>query len=220
MLKTKPLNQLLSQSISPNVSSALLFTPTGSLLATGTSPTAPDARKSRTYSALAANIWSAYDRVAVQGVIEQSLPTPSDDAAAVVAAAAAAAAPSTTTGGGGGGGGGGVVGGPSGPQGLKSLTLELSDYNLHIQVVVPGVLLCLIGPKQPTRHNSSSSSLHSQEGGAAASGSVPRSGGVGSASVGSSVAGSGSLGILKTQAQALVAYLETELLGFELPEGI
>ncbi|KAH8152008.1 uncharacterized protein LAJ45_04001 [Morchella importuna] len=211
MLKTKPLNQLLSQSISPNVSSALLFTPTGSLLATGTSPTAPDARKSRTYSALAANIWSAYDRVAVQGVIEQSLPAPSDDTAAVVAAAAAAPTP-----------GGGAAGGPSG-QGLKSLTLELSDYNLHIQVVVPGVLLCLIGPKQPTRHNSSSSSLHSQEGEAAATGSVPRSGGgggAGSASVGSSVAGSGSLGILKTQAQALVAYLETELLGFELPEGI
>lgn len=30
----------------------------------------------------------------------------------------------------------------------------------------------------------------------------------------------GTLGILKTQAQALVDYLEKELRGFELPEGI
>lgn len=38
-------------------------------------------------------------------------------------------------------------------------------------------------------------------------------------SVGGGVGG-GSLGILKAQAQALVDYLEKELRGFELPEGI
>lgn len=191
-----------------------LFTPSGSLLATGTSPTAPDAKKSRTYSALAANIWSAYERVAVQGVIEQSLPTSTtqdlSDAAAVSSTAEQ----------------------PSPSSGLKSLTLELSDYNLHIQLVAPRVLLCLIGPKTPTRHTSSSSSLHSQEGGDKGTppGSVPKSGGSGGGSGGTPVQGSvgsglraggmGSLGILKTQAQALVDYLEKELKGFELPEGI
>lgn len=118
---------------------------------------------------------------------------------------------------------------PNPNSGLKSLTLELSDYNLHIQLVAPRVLLCLIGPKTPTRHTSSSSSLHSQEGDKGTPpGSVPKSGGSGGSagtpvqgSVGSGLRqGMGSLGILKTQAQALVDYLEKELRGFELPEGI
>lgn len=195
-----------------------MFTPSGSLLATGTSPTAPDARKSRTYSALAANIWSAYERVAVQGVIEQSLPSPplqSDDppseSAATVESAAAASIPNPSA--------ESVAPNPS--AGLKSLTLELSDYNLHIQLVAPRVLLCLIGPKQPTRHTSSSSSLHSQEDKdkdkGTPPGSAPRTA---VASVASAQGAMGSLGILKTQAQALVDYLEKELRGFELPEGI
>jgi hypothetical protein len=92
-----------------------LFTPSGSLLATGTSPTAPDAKKARTNAALAANIWAAYERA-----------TDDDDA-------------------------------------LKTLTLELSEYNMHIALVAPRVLLCLIGPRTPTRHSSSRSSAHSQE---------------------------------------------------------
>lgn len=161
-------------------------------------------------------------------MIEQSLPSSSTQEISESA---------VINGGGGGGGGGGgeqPAAGPN-PSGLKSLTLELSDYNLHIQVVAPRVLLCLIGPKQPTRHTSSSSSLHSQEGGGGGvggggaevgnkgtpPGSVPKSGGTPAVgSVGSGVAGTGSLGILKTQAQALVNYLEKELKGFELPEGI
>jgi len=223
MLKTKPLHQLLSQSISSNVSSALLFTPSGSLLATGTSPTAPEAKKARTHAALASNIWTAYSKVADSGTIEQCLPsTPSSS----------------------------LPDPPKIPQqqtpskedhGLKSLTLELSDYNLHIQVVAPRVLLCLIGPKQPTRQSSSSSSLHSQDGDkdsrVSPPGSVAKSGGSGSGGsgrggTGTPQAGSirpnssvsqttgGSLGILKTQAGALVMYLEKELQGFELPEGI
>lgn len=196
-----------------------MFTPSGSLLATGTSPTAPDAKKSRTYSALAANIWSAYERVAVQGVIEQSLPSPplqpDDPSSEFAAAAESAAAPIPSP-------------NPSAESaalnpsaGLKSLTLELSDYNLHIQLVAPRVLLCLIGPKQPTRHTSSSSSLHSQEDKdkdkGTPPGSAPRTA---VASVASAQGAMGSLGILKTQAQALVDYLEKELRGFELPEGI
>ncbi|KAL0638870.1 hypothetical protein Q9L58_002101 [Maublancomyces gigas] len=203
MLKTKPLSQLLSQSISPNVTSALLFTPSGSLLATGTSPTAPDAKKSRTYSALAASIWGAYERVALQGAIEQSLPSSSPPPPPP----APAQQPESD---------GESIPNPS--AGLKSLTLELSDYNLHIQLVAPRVLLCLIGPKQPTRHTSSSSSLHSQEDKGTPPGSVLKTATV--ASVGSTQGAMGTLGILKTQAQALVDYLEKELRGFELPEGI
>lgn len=201
-----------------------MFTPSGSLLATGTSPTAPDAKKSRTYSALAANIWSAYERVAVQGVIEQSLPTASlqsDESSSSSSpppeSAAIESAPNPN---------------PNSSAGLKSLTLELSDYNLHIQLVAPRVLLCLIGPKQPTRHTSSSSSLHSQEdkdkdkdkdrdrdtnNKSTPPGSAPRTA---VASVASAQGAMGSLGILKTQAQALVDYLEKELRGFELPDGI
>lgn len=92
---------------------------------------------------------------------------------------------------------------------LKSLTLELSDYNLHIQIVAERVLLCLIGPKVTS--SSSRSSLHSEGESKSA-----KSGGGG----GSGVVLGGGLGILKTQAVALVDYLEGELRGFELPEGI
>ncbi|PWW80831.1 hypothetical protein C7212DRAFT_355850 [Tuber magnatum] len=194
MLKTKPLNDLLSQSISANVSSALLLTPSGSLLATGTSPTAPSAKKSRTHAALAANIWSLYSRVASAGAIEASLPAiPSTNVAVPPSP------PETAT------------AGPS--EALKSLTLELSDYNLYIQIVAERVLLCLIGPKVAS--GSSRSSLHSE----GESKSTKSVGGGGSGS-GSGVMLGGGLGILKTQAVALASYLEEELRGFELPDGI
>ncbi|KAI5778361.1 hypothetical protein EDC01DRAFT_634752 [Geopyxis carbonaria] len=220
ILKTKPLTELLSQSISPNVSSALLFTPSGSLLATGTSPHSGDAKKARTHAALAANIWSAYERVAAQGAVEQSLPESSSRQIAVDGVLQSSSLETSDN------------------PGLKSLTLELSDYNLHIQLVALRVLLCLIGPKQPMRHASSSSSIHSQEDlRVSPPGSIPRSGGSGSGSTGASGgAGTparnslktpstlpgigGSLGILKTKAQGLVTYLEKELQGFELPEGL
>ncbi|KAF8533877.1 hypothetical protein BDD12DRAFT_897532 [Trichophaea hybrida] len=222
MLKTKPLTQLLSQSISPNVSSALLFTPSGSLLATGTSPVAPDAKKARTNAALAANIWAAYDRVASINTIDSAL--------SASASSRVAAVPSSP---------------PCQPDvsndedGLKSLTLELSDYNMHIQLVAPRVLLCLIGPRLPTRHSSSRSSAHSHEVDLRMTppGSIPRSGAgsgggsAGPASTGTAAGGSvratstivgsgGSLGILQTQAQGLVSYLEKELKGYELPESL
>jgi len=239
MLKTKPLTQLLSQSISPNVSSALsaqftptlsfslanpprLFTPSGSLLATGTSPVAPDAKKARTNAALAANIWAAYDRVASSNTIDSTFSGSTSSRAAVITSSP-----------------------PNQPDvsneedGLKSLTLELSDYNMHIQLVAPRVLLCLIGPRQPTRHSSSRSSAHSHEADLRMTppGSIPRSGGgsgggsAGPASTGTAAGGSmraastmtgsgGSLGILKAQAQGLVSYLEKELRGYELPEGL
>ncbi|RPB20939.1 hypothetical protein L211DRAFT_491341 [Terfezia boudieri ATCC MYA-4762] len=222
MLKTKPLNQLLSQTISPYVSSALLFTPSGALLATATSPIAPDAKKSRTHAALAANIWSNYEQVALQGAIEQSLP-----------ASAQQSPPRTPA-----SNGSNKTSIPA----IQSLTLELSEYNLHVQLVVPGVLLCLIGPKQTTRQPSSSSSMHSNEGdavfegpgsfksgilGIRSGGATPAAGsmrGTGTTAVGSvnsvSTGQGGGLGVLKAQAQALVDYLEEELRGFELPEGI
>ena len=104
-----------------------------------------------------------------------------------------------------------VADGPA--EALKSLTLELSDYNLHIQIVAERVLLCLIGPKVTS--SSSRSSLHSE----GESKSAKSGGGEGSGS-GSGVVLGGGLGILKTQAVALVNYLEGELRGFELPEGI
>ncbi|KAL7272392.1 hypothetical protein RUND412_004814 [Rhizina undulata] len=229
MLKVKALNQVLSQSLNQNVTSAIIFTPTGNVLATGTSPTAPDAKKSRTYAALAANIWGNYARVAEGGIIGQSLPNPSSQQLS---------APP-----------------PSPPfhdhysngydspsqdfqpvDGLKSLTFELSEYNFHIEQVAPRVLLCLIGPKQPTRHTSSSSSLHSQDGERITPpGSVPRSGGSGSGGSGGTtpavastrgshntaahaLSGGSSLGILKAQAKALVNYLQTQLKDLEPPQ--
>lgn len=193
MLKTKPLTQLLSQSISPNVSSALLFTPSGSLLATGTSPIAPDAKRARTNAALAANIWAAYDRAANTLAPTSSSPTSEHD---------------------------------DEDDSLNSLTLELSEYNMHIALVTPRVLLCLIGPKTP-RHTSSRSSAHSQDHELRITppGSAPRSRNGGSTAPASvrnvaSPAPGGSLGILKTQAAALVSYLEKELKGYELPPGL
>lgn len=200
-----------------------LFTPSGALLATGTSPIAPDAKKSRTYAALAANIWTNYEQVASQGAIEQSLPTSQQQSPPATPASNGS---NRTT---------------SPP--LESLTLELSEYNLHVQLVAPGVLLCLIGPKQATRQPSSSSSMHSNDGdgvfegpgsyksgilGIRSGGATPAAGSMkgttGTTAVGSvkSVNGGhgGSLGILKAQAQALTDYLEKELKGFEFPEGI
>lgn len=245
MLKTKPLHQLLSQSISPHVTSALyvfnkfpldappvgvgllttglyrLFTPSGALLATATSPVAPDARKSQTHAALAANIWTNYERVAAQGVIEQSLPASSQQVSEP---------PSSNR---------GNSTNKANTQPLNTLTLELSDYNLHIQSVAPRVLLCLIGPKQATPQPSSTPSLHSSDGdavfegpgsfksgilGLRSGGATPAPGSTKGAPATSSSSvtgvGGGSLGILKAQAQALVDYLEQELKGFTFPDGI
>ena len=77
-----------------------------------------------------------------------------------------------------------------------------------MQAVAKQVLLCLIGPNGSA---SCCSSVYSEE----PSGGSARGAG-GSAGGG----GGGSLGLLKTQADALGRYLEEELKGFELPEGI
>lgn len=230
-IRLTPLGTFADHPLAGGASNSL-FTPSGSLLATGASPLSPDAKKARTHAALAANIWSAYARAASEGAIEQSLPNAS---AAQLAEREHTA--STT--------GDAVV---QEDQPLKSLTLELSDHNLHIQLVTSRVLLCLIGPKTPTRHTSSSSSLHSQDadvrdalqrqtplgsvnestgmggGGGRSGGASPKAGSLGHGHVGGGAgaaqAAGGSLGILKAQAQALVSYLEKELRGFELAEGI
>ncbi|KAI5818601.1 hypothetical protein BZA77DRAFT_7642 [Pyronema omphalodes] len=221
MLKTKPLNELLSQSLSPHVSSALLFTPSGSLLATGTSPTAPDAKKARTHAALAANIWSTFDRTApsATNALPSNIPSSSTLSASVSSVSSATTAtPSANP--------------PSIADNdtLKSLTLELSDCNMHIQLVAPRVLLCLIGPKTGQRQTSSRSSAHSQDlnatgsgSGGSPTGSVAARSGTGSLLGSARTAGGsqgGALGVLKTQANGLVGYLERELEGFELPEGL
>ncbi|CCX06505.1 hypothetical protein FPQ18DRAFT_303457 [Pyronema domesticum] len=219
MLKTKPLNQLLSQSLSPHVSSALLFTPSGSLLATGTSPTAPDAKKARTHAALAANIWSTFDRSAPSAT--NALPsTSSSQLSPSIASISSLPSVSSAS----------ATPASSDNDTLKSLTLELSDCNLHIQLVAPGVLLCLIGPKTGQRQTSSRSSAHSQDlnvpgsgNGGSPIGSVAARSGTGSLLGSARTAGGsqgGALGVLKTQANGLVEYLERELEGFELPEGL
>lgn len=217
IIKTKPLTELLSQSISYNVTYALLMTDSGALLAAGTTRNPSDAKRARTHAALAASIWCSYDHLAAQGSIDQALPdVPSTDNPAPP------------------------------PPGLKFLTVELSDHNMHIQVVTAHILLCLIGPKYPSSQSSSNSSLHSsscdplhsQPGSGSPPESVPKSSGSGGSAGhtggtrtpaaesmrpptglgGFGGAGGGSLGILKTQAQGLVSYLEKELQGFEVRE--
>ena len=165
-------------------------------------------------------MWTNYEQVAAQGVIEQSLPLSADQNSPQPTSSSNGSTVNANT-----------------P--LQSLTLELSEYNLHVQLVAPRVLLCLIGPN-PARQSSSKSSMHSNDGdilfegpGSFKSGGI-RSGVV-TPAVGSmrgttvatpgtvgTVAGGvgGSLGILKAQAQALADYLGKELKGFELPEGI
>jgi hypothetical protein len=109
---------------------------------------------------------------------------------------------------------------------------------MHIALVAPRVLLCLLGPRTPppptttttTRYSSSRSSAHSQETElrlTPPAGSTPKSssnnGGGSVASVRTVAIPTtpvGGLGILKTQAQALASYLEQELKGYQLPEGL
>ncbi|RPA84148.1 hypothetical protein BJ508DRAFT_41809 [Ascobolus immersus RN42] len=226
MLKTKPLSQLLHQAITPSVSQAMLLTPSGSLLATDSSPISAAAKKARTHAALAANIWNSYDRVARDGNIEACLfnqtaaeaasqppppPTPatSDDSSEDSRSHSPPPSP------------------------LESLTLEFTDHNLHIQLVQPGILLCLIGPTHSSRQTSSNSSLHSNEageGGFQGPGSLPSStagksqsgnqskpgtAGTGGGASAKKTAPVGSLGLMKTQAKALTEYLRKELKDFE-----
>ena len=88
----------------------------------------------------------------------------------------------------------------------KELTVEMSEYNLHIQDVGGRVLLCLIGPKELGEMQESGSE---------------RSAGTGRETMGGGVKiAGGALGVLKMQAAALGGYLERELEGFELPEGL
>ena len=190
-----------------------LFTPSGALLATSTSPVAPDARKSRMHAALAANVWTNYEQATTQGIVDQLLPPlPADQNS-----------PQQT-----------YANSP-----LQALTLEFSEYNLHVQLVAPRVLRCLIGPN-PAGQSSSRSSMHSNDGDLVFEGPGSyKSGGVKSGmatpavgsmrgtpvttpgAVGAAAGGvGGNLGILKAQAQALADYLGNELKGFELPEGI
>ncbi|BFZ65086.1 hypothetical protein YB2330_006249 [Saitoella coloradoensis] len=76
MLKPKRLQALLTQSLSTTVSSALLFTTSGSLLAYASKPeptTAAAAKEARTQAALASAIWQDYDVLGRSGVVGEVL---------------------------------------------------------------------------------------------------------------------------------------------------
>src|SRR5690606_29457702 len=134
------------------------------------------AKKARTHAALAANIWNSYDRVARDGDIEACLLTKSTEAESALpraAAAAATAAPTADDSSDNSSEDSRAQSPPPNP--LESLTLELTDNNLHIQLVQPGILLCLIGPTHASRQTSSNSSLHSNGGGDGGKGFEPGS---------------------------------------------
>ncbi|KAF3909637.1 hypothetical protein AA313_de0207152 [Arthrobotrys entomopaga] len=227
MLKTKPLNALLSQSLSEHVSSVILFTPSGNLLASSAAPNSQDAKKARVHAALAANIWSTYERVATDGLLQKSVPsqdTHNRPSAPTPAGSVTTASSLSRPG--------------SGSRDhVKTLTVELTEYNLHIQAISPRMLLGMIGRRPDTGHPSSSSSQHSNEGsdhdpgigtsrGAGQSlrqsGAVTGGGGgVGPASAaGSGSAAGGAMGVLKVTSQTLVDYLQKELKDFEPPEDL
>ncbi|KAF3907903.1 hypothetical protein ABW21_db0202249 [Orbilia brochopaga] len=50
-----------------------LFTPSGNLLASSAAPNSADAKKARVHAALAANIWTQYERVATDGLLQTAL---------------------------------------------------------------------------------------------------------------------------------------------------
>ncbi|KAK6526928.1 hypothetical protein TWF281_010124 [Arthrobotrys megalospora] len=227
MLKTKPLNALLSQSLSEHVSSVILFTPSGNLLASSAPPNSTDAKKARVHAALAANIWSTYERVATDGLLKKAIPpasqdgepTPSTPSGPVPTNVVASSSSNSKP------------GSAGGQDHVKTLTVELTEYNLHIQVVSPRMLLGMIG-RQGTGHPSSSSSQHSNEGsdhdpGTGPSRGVgpslrpgPGAGGPTSAAGSGGLGGGGAMGVLKVTAQTLVEYLQKELKDFEPPEDL
>ena len=171
-------------------------------------------------TSIAANIWSSYARIASDGLIEESLgieidrprpPTPSpkplgsteNDTDADKARKVEAWSPPP-------------VDRP------VALTFELSDSNIYIQQIRPRLLLCLIGPKQPSAQVSARSSVHSTEnlpsGSVGADSRQSGSSGKGSTTEGASrLSDAGALGVLKTQAKALAEYIDEHLEGFEMP---
>ncbi|EPS42023.1 hypothetical protein H072_4056 [Dactylellina haptotyla CBS 200.50] len=224
MLKTKPLNALLSQSLSEHVSSVILFTPSGNLLASSATPNSQDAKKARVHAALAANIWSTYERVATDGLLQKAV-APQDAPTAPTPTSASRSSNSRS--------------GTSSQDHVKTLTVELTEYNLNIQAVSPRILLGMIGRRHGTGHPSSSSSQHSGEGsdhdpgigtsrgpGPSLRPSAPGTGtggptsaaGSGSGGVGSG--GAVGTGVLKVASQTLVDYLQKELKDFEPPEDL
>ncbi|KAF3917718.1 hypothetical protein ABW20_dc0100579 [Dactylellina cionopaga] len=227
MLKTKPLNALLSQSLSEHVSSVILFTPSGNLLASSAPPNSTDAKKARVHAALAANIWSTYERVATDGLLQKALPAQDGQSSSSSTSAPSGPAPTTAT-------GSSNHRSASGTQDhVKTLTVELTEYNLHLQAVSPRILLGMIGMRQGTGHPSSSSSQHSNEGsdhdpgigasrgiGPSLRPSVPGTGGPTSATGSGGIGGGGAMGVLKVTSQTLVDYLRKELKDFEPPEDL
>ncbi|KAF3936908.1 hypothetical protein ABW19_dt0206768 [Dactylella cylindrospora] len=231
MLKTKPLNALLSQSLSEHVSSAILFTPSGNLLASAAAPNSPDAKKARLHAALAANIWTKYESVTVKGFIEAALPPGPNNGESSSSKAPEpdiTPLPSSTS---------NPKSGSSSKDSIKTLAVELSDNNLHIQAVTPRILLGLIGRRPGAGQPSSGSSQHSGEpsdpdpGVGTSKGATGPSvkpfvpgptGPTGPTSAAGSVGsgGGGAMGMLKVTSQTLVDYLQKELKDFEPPDDL
>ncbi|RVD86452.1 uncharacterized protein DFL_004726 [Arthrobotrys flagrans] len=229
MLKTKPLNALLSQSLSEHVSSVILFTPSGNLLASSAPPNSTDAKKARVHAALAANIWSTYERVATDGLLKKAIPSIPQDGVPTPSTPSEPVPTNVTTSSG--SSSNSKPGSAGGQDHVKTLTVELTEYNFHIQLVSPRMLLGMIG-RQGTGHPSSSSSQHSNEGsdhdpGIGPSRGVgpslrpgPGAGGPTSAAGSGGLSGGGAMGVLKVTAQTLVDYLQKELKDFEPPEDL
>ncbi|KAK6354860.1 hypothetical protein TWF696_003991 [Orbilia brochopaga] len=232
MLKTKPLNALLSQSLSEHVSSVILFTPSGNLLASSAAPNSADAKKARVHAALAANIWTQYERVATDGLLQTALspasqddhistPTPTKPGPMIPRTPPAGNANGKAV--------------PGHQDHIRTLAMELTEFNLHIQAVSPRILLGMIGRRHGNGEPSSSSSQHSEgsdhdpgigpssRGGAGPSSRPSGSGNLGPTSAASSatgIGGGGAMGVLKVTSQTLVDYLQKELKYFEPPEDL
>lgn len=232
MLKTKPLNALLSQSVSEHVSSVILFTPSGNLLASSAAPNSGDAKRARVHAALAANIWTQYERVATDGLLQTALSSASQDDSISTPTPAkplptsSRASPAGSTNG---------KTAPGDQDHIRTLAMELTEFNLHVQAVSPRILLGMIGRRHVNGQPSSSSSQHSEgsdhdpgigpssRGGAGLSARPPGSGTPGPTSTASSatgIGGGGAMGVLKVTSQTLVDYLQKELKYFEPPEDL
>ncbi|KAI9769104.1 MAG: hypothetical protein M1840_004455 [Geoglossum simile] len=221
MLKTKNLNKLLSQNTSPHVTSAIIFTPSGSLIASSHAPSSP--KTLRTQTTLAANIWSAYAATPLTSIPPASSTSsaPSNDQEPPVTITSLTLELSTS-----------------------NLHITQIRPRLLLCLIGPSILptppqQAQTPPQPPPRPSSDSATSAEGDGENAAAGGctnepltanssggeVPSSDSV---SRGSSLMAiqeaeaaahqSGALGILRTQGEGLARWLEGELEGFSMPE--
>ncbi|KAI9781734.1 MAG: hypothetical protein M1839_005727 [Geoglossum umbratile] len=220
MLKTKNLNKLLSQNTSAHVTSAIIFTPSGSLIASSHAPSSP--KTLRTQTTLAANIWCAYAAT--------PLPPPSPTASSAPLDHQQPPAPITSL-----------------TIELSTSNLHITQIRPRLLLCLIGPATSPGPPQQtqaqpqpPPRPSSDSATSAEGDSETAAAGSganeplaVSHNGGevlsTDSMSRDSSLIAavqeveaathqSGALGILRTQGEGLARWLEGELEGFSMPE--